>query len=377
VRESLPLRKAFEMGATDVVGILTGPGARRSVTRARRYSVIIHEIRAIDDIDDNKADFFARLKIGDYGYKNTERIDDNNNPTPDWRFDLNPVDLENMDGRVTFDIWEDDPEPDPNDPCDASPEDGERQIKFRIDPDTGQVSGAVVGEAGDKWRVTGAGDGDRVEVVFSVLRQTPASPLGRMIPVDLMPLRRIAQLADQFHAESGVEDLRVLEPIDVFQNVAATAGVVPALQAMHATGEEIAQRSMHATGEEGKALIHAASVPRYLLVEPPVVVGEIIDFDPEIIRVNYRIGQIVGNHTRLALLGDAPPTVEEEARIEQEVRSEVLRMLGVEAERWGTAARQGVGTDPLMWKRHEYLTEATRHLNNTDVMYPKRSRVRP
>jgi predicted acylesterase/phospholipase RssA len=376
VRESLPLRKAFEMGASDVIGILTGPSARRNVTRARRYSVIIHEVRAIDDIDNGRADFFARLKIGDYNYDRTTQIEDNNHPKPDWRFDLNPVDLRNQDGQVTLDIWDDD-SPDENDHCDASPEDGERQIKFRIDPETGYVSGAVEGDAGDKWRVTGAGDGNRVEVVFSVLRQTPASPLGQMIPVDLMPLRRIAQLADQFHAESGVEDLRVLEPIDVFQSIAATAGLVPALQAMHATGEEIAQRSMHATGQEGRALINASDVPRYLILEPPVVVGEITDFDPEIIRVNYNIGLIVGNHARLALLGDTAPTVEEEARIEQEVRSQVLRMLGTEAERWGTAARRGVGVDPWLWKRHEYLTAAQRHLNNLEVMYPKRSRVRP
>ncbi len=376
VRESLPLRKAFEMSATDVVGILTGPSARRSALRTRRYSVIVHEVKAIDDIDGGEADFFARLKIGDYTYTKTHQIADNNHPTPDWRFDLNSLDLKNMDGRVTLDIWEDD-SPDENDFCDASPDNGERQIKFRIDPETGQVSGAVEGEAGDKWRVTGAGDGNRVEVVFSVLRQTPASPLGQMIPVDLMPLRRIAQLADQFHAESGVEDLRVLEPIDVFQNIEATAGLVPALQAMHATGEEIAQRSMRATGEEGKALIHAAAVPRYLILEPPVVVGEIVDFDPEIIRVNYNIGVIVGNHAKLGLLGDTRPTVEEEARIEQEVRSQVLRMLGVESEHWGTAARRGVGVDTMMWKRHEYLAAAVRHLNNLEVMYPKRSRVRP
>jgi hypothetical protein len=175
----------------------------------------------------------------------------------------------------------------------------------------------------------------------------------------------VAQLADQFHAESAVEDQRVLEPLDVLHDMAAEVGQGAVLEALRSSPTA------------NIAMQRALTIPRYLLLEAPVVVGNITDFDPEMIRLNHRIGLIVGNHTRLGLLGDAVPSPEEEGRIEAQIRSEVLRLLRVEADRWKAEATQGPGVDPLMWKRYEYVDSAARRLDDMQAMHPTRSRVRP
>jgi hypothetical protein len=126
-------------------------------------------------------------------------------------------------------------------------------------------------------------------------------------------------------------------------------------------------------------------IPNYLLIEPPFVMGEIQEFDPEIISFNIELGETIARWTKVDFLDRMPtrfdadgrtpiPTQRREASdeswLEQQKRSAVMGLIRSRIDTWRARERNPNDTAGI-WRRQYEALQAK--VNNIQFRPPRRS----
>jgi hypothetical protein len=373
VREGVPIRKALELGATDLIVVLTEPRPD-AVRRPSRpsFTLEIGKFRSVRRSDEaHQADIYLRIKIGEGKWMRTPVSDDRATGEPHWLF-------HDASGDVAIEILDQD-NPLPIDATDAlladsrrdlTPAAGRKRLQFRIDPATGAVSGDVTGALGTWIQATGDDSDRNTYIRFRVTEGPHGSKFDGGLPGDgsLTLLRYALALMGQIRMETGIEDFSVLKELALLHEMAATLGEARVLEA--------ARSFPLPRDSAGNAYL----LPNFTVIEPPIVLGAIEQFDPVLIQANFDIGRIVGSHTRIPALRDRPSegvhwsTTEE--RLEALKRQRVLQFLADRQAFWSERShrdgRHGTEAD----RYYVLFSKAYRELSDLNITPPFHSPTR-
>lgn len=381
-REGIPIHKALELGATDLIAILTGPRESISHQPPTAYTLTIERVRRVskgDTPDDGSSgDYYARVKVGNRDWRKTGYYEDRNSVWPHWMFDDVKGDIwiqikDNDSGTLGSD----------DDLCDASPASGRKRLEITLDPrrdplnrdpNQDQIMGDVRGNIGDLIKVTGEGDSDRVEVWFRI---TPggagASGYLKDLPLEVRPLTQAMQLMMHQGSEVSKGDLHSLDMLDMLHEMAGVLSEGTVLQAVKSFP---LPRNL-----SGRAY----ALPNYVLIEPPFNVGELTEFDPESISFQIELGNTVARWTKVDCLDRLPtrydadgrtpiptqrPEASDDSWLERQKRMALLGLIQSRIDTWRARERDGVTVASEYRARYERLMEKCRDL---PILPPRRS----
>jgi hypothetical protein len=123
-----------------------------------------------------------------------------------------------------------------------------------------------------------------------------------------------------------------------------------------------------------------------VVIESPISIGSIVDFDPDIIRINIRMGEIVGRFTRVGFLDamDAPlqagrfvnptqdPAVSSED-LEQRKKAEIIDFLDGEVARWRELEEARGNNWLRAYELRRKLEGRLEQYRDSDIVPPRRS----
>jgi len=378
--EGVPIHKALELGASDLIIVDNTPPARIANRSADKYTLTIERVRQGGDNspDDGSAgDYYARVKWGDRDWKETSYYLDARDVHPRWRF-------ENVSGDIAIRIADFD-SPDKNNRCDASPVDGETELRINFDPrrfadaqhpSRHPIQGDCSGQIGDLIKVRGQGDDDPVEVWFRITPGTPgASSYLSDLPIQLTPLDHAITLLNHRGSEIDLGDRSDLDVLDALHEIAREVGDGPVL------------RSVRSFPLPRDPMGQAYTIPRYVFIQPPVIMGEQRDFDPIYVAFNMEVGRTVAKYTRVDFLdslatryeadGTTPiptqgPHGNDDTWLEQHKRSEIM---GIVRDR--IALYREIADNPEVALAQRQLEEAQRRgdVNRVKAILQLRGRV--
>ena len=138
-------------------------------------SLTITRVKQIDNVDDTRGgELYAKVTMYQQSFPKTGHREDRRDVSPNWTFMT--VAPENVTFWIIIDIYDED-WPDPDDHCDVNPLRHWKTLKLRYNVATGRfgddengMSAGVSGTSGELIHVRGAGDGDRVEIWFRILK---------------------------------------------------------------------------------------------------------------------------------------------------------------------------------------------------------------
>ena len=328
VRENAPVRKALDLGATDVVVVLTGPApwAHRTSFGPSAYALVVERLHQIDNPDGftgKKGDYRAEVKVGDGDWVGPHFREDDPDIFPRWSF--YPVN-----GDISLRVWDEEDNPDR---CDAGPTAGLRDLLIHFDGQ--RITGDVQGVVGDLLHATGSGDDNRVETWFRIVgySSSDAAYLGGNPLLSLTPIRRAMQLLGQMNNEVNEGDLDILDTLDTLHEIAASVGEGAVTSAV---------RTFPLPRDiDGNAY----ALPNYTVIDAPLVMSDLLDFGSSPIDLNIEIGELTAKYTRVDFLDILPapreggqfvnPTQDPELsdeRLEQLKRSDILVLLNARVE---------------------------------------------
>jgi predicted acylesterase/phospholipase RssA len=309
VREGIPIHKALELGATDLIAIINSPREKLTTRPSDRYTLVIEGVRRAGDADPDdgsSGDYYARVKWGHHDWKKTKHYEDDRDVSPNWRF-------EDVFGEILIEIKDYDQPEHEDDVCDASTRRGDgrdesldeswqdpRLLRIDLDPrrftdarNPGRfpILGDGYGQIGDLITVTGVGESDPVEVSFRIVPGVPAaSGYTKGLPGDLAPLAQAMALLTHQGSEVSATDLADLDLLDVLHQVAGelSEGTVVGAVKSFPLPRDLTGR--------------AYMIPNYVLFEPPFTMGELQEFEPEAISFNIELGDTVARWTRVEFL---------------------------------------------------------------------------
>lgn len=392
VREGIPIHKALELGATDLIAILTGPRETPTTSGPKKYTLTIEKVgrpgkRNPDD--ESSGDYYARVKWGHHHWRKTNYYENHSSVSPNWRF-------EDVFGEILIEIKDYNSLGEDN-VCDASPAHGDnrdeswqdpRLLKIDFDPrrvtdarNPGRfpIQGDGQGQIGDLITVAGEGESDPVEVSLRIRPGTSGSSgYTKGMPGDLAPLSQAMMLWTHQGSEVSATDLSDLDQLDVLHQVAAEAGAGTVLRAIKSF-----PLPRDFTGR-------AYMIPNYVLIEPPFVMGELQEFDPEAISFNIELGDTVARWSRVDFLdrlatrydadGVTPiPTQRPEATdewLEQQKRAAIMGLITSRIDTWRSRELADGGASPAgenarCWRaKYEDLQAKA---NDVQIRPPRRS----
>jgi predicted acylesterase/phospholipase RssA len=313
VREAVPIRKALELGATDLVAILTGSGpwADRPQFEPRDYALVIERVKQVDDPDEvdlgivrfsGRADYYVSVKVGHGDPVRSPVRDDDRDFQPYWTF---PGAV----GEIRISVYDSEDNPDH---CDVSPVEDQRDLHLYFDGETIDGDVAQIEEygrdypdnlpkVGDLIHVKGKGEADRVEIWFRFVSYDKGSSYASSLPdlIRVSPVIRLLQAMGQMQKEVDIGDYDILDMLDVIHEMAVELGEQPVVHSLNSQNIFPLPRDIRG---------RAYALPRYTVIEAPISLGSIVDFDENIIKANIEIGKIVGKYTRVGFLDclDAP-----------------------------------------------------------------------
>lgn len=333
VREGVPIRKALELGATDMVVVLTGngPWADPPEFAPSRYALVIERVHQIDNpegISGRKGDFFVQLRVGHGDWQRSPVREDDDNFYPHWTFP-------DVFGDVAIRVYDDEGD---RDRCDVCPERGRTELRIWFDGET--ISGDVEGKVGDLIHARGSGDADRVEIWLRIVSWESGSSYADILPeaINVTPLIRMLQAMGQMQKEVKLEDFAVLDTLDILHEMAADLGEGNVLRSLNSQDLFPLPRDLQRK---------AYALPRYTVIEAPVRLGSVLDFDRDTIHLNMALGELTAKYTRVGFLDalEAPrlgnqyvhitqdPELSNEY-LEQLKKSAIISFLDGEVTRW-------------------------------------------
>jgi hypothetical protein len=333
VREAVPIRKALELGATDMVVVLTGSGpwTHQHELTPSRYALVIERVRQIDNpegITGKNGDFFVSVRVGHGDWQRSPVRENDADFTPYWT-------LPDVWGDIAIRVYDDEDGPEA---CDVSPVEGRTQLQIWFDGQT--ISGDVDGGVGDLIRVRGSGDDNRVEIWFRIVSYDSGSSYSTVLPaaIQVTPIVRMLQVMGQMQDEMRTGDFCELDTLDVLHEMAADLGEGSVIRSLNSQRSFPLPRDLNG---------RVYTLPRYVVIEAPVSLGSIIDFDPDMIRLNIALGELTAKYTRVGFLDalEAPregsafvhPTQDPELSneyLEQLMKSAIITFLDEEVTRW-------------------------------------------
>lgn len=341
VRENVPIRKALELGATDLIVVLTGPGpwAKEIEYSPTRFALVVERVHQVSDPDSllgfpGNGDFFVVVEV--HGEPQTSAVrEDCRDFSPYWTFP-------NVMADISIFVYDDE---DPPEICSVSPEDGHNEVRIFFDGET--ISGDVSGNVGDLIHARGTGDAPRVEIWFRIVSYDGGSSYGSGLPelIQVTPVIRMLQIMGQMQEEVRIGDFDVLNTLDVLHEMAKELGEGSTVSSLDSQESFPLPRDI---------LGRAYALPRYVVIEAPLNLTAITSFDPEMIRANIELGELVAKYTRVGFLDalEAPrqagqyvnPTQDPDLSdedLEGEKKHAILEFLNGEARKWRALEEAG------------------------------------
>jgi hypothetical protein len=298
----------------------------------------LHQIDNPEGFTGKRGDYRAEVKVGDGEWMASRFRDDDPDIFPRWTFQ--PVQ-----GDIRLRVWDEEDAPDH---CDVSPVEGRFDLRLHLDGKT--ITGDLGGQVGDLLHARGSGDGNDVEVWLRIAGFSGGTSgyLGGSPALSITPMRRALQLLGQMTAEVSEGDLSVLDTLDTPHEVAQAAGPRAVLDGVRTSPlpREIMGR--------------AYSIPTFTVVDAPLVIGGVVDFDPSQIELNMRIGELAAKYTRVDFLDAGPAPRDEHGNylnptqdpglpddtLEALERDEILNLLRDRVERMREAENEELAFPP-------------------------------